>query len=131
MLFLLVQMEYLEEWALLERNHISSLKGAVEDLEASTLRLPVTAGARVSRFPRILTVEVRTFNGRLILTLALQADIDTLKNALGSAVDVMQATGFSVRPLHSRVSIVSNFLTNEFSCMELLKRSYEDLLEDY
>lgn len=40
-------MTYLDEWALLEEDHISSLAGAVEDLEASTLRLPVTGGARV------------------------------------------------------------------------------------
>ena len=43
-----MQMGYLNNWALLERDHISSLAGAVEDLEASTLRLPVTGGARVS-----------------------------------------------------------------------------------
>ncbi|KAE8691349.1 QWRF motif-containing protein 8 [Hibiscus syriacus] len=40
------QMEYLNSWALLERDHVSSLAGAVEDLEASTLLLPVTGGAR-------------------------------------------------------------------------------------
>lgn len=61
--FVLVQMEFLEEWALLERDHIGSLVGAVEDLEASTLRLPVTAGARVRQFARILTVELRTCHG--------------------------------------------------------------------
>ncbi len=40
-------MVYFDDWALLERDHIESLSGAVEDLEASTIRLPVTAGARV------------------------------------------------------------------------------------
>lgn len=40
-------MAYLDEWAFLEMDHISSLSGAVEDLEASTLRLPVSGGARV------------------------------------------------------------------------------------
>lgn len=40
-------MVYYDDWALLERDHIVSLSGAVEDLEASTIRLPVTAGARV------------------------------------------------------------------------------------
>ena len=34
-------MAYLEEWALLERDHSSSLHGAIEALKASTLRLPV------------------------------------------------------------------------------------------
>lgn len=49
-------------------------------------------------------------------------DIDTLKNALGSAVDVMQATGFSVGPLLSRVGEVSNILlTYEFSFSASLK----------
>lgn len=40
-------MTYLDDWALLERDHIHALSGAVEDLEASTLRLPVTGGAMV------------------------------------------------------------------------------------
>lgn len=41
-------MAYLDDWAVLEKDHIGSLSGAVEDLEASTLRLPVAGGARVS-----------------------------------------------------------------------------------
>lgn len=45
---LFMQMAYLNDWSLLERDHLSSLSGAVEDLEASTIRLPVTGGARVS-----------------------------------------------------------------------------------
>lgn len=40
-------MAYLDDWAVHERDHILSLSGAVEDLEASTLRLPVAGGARV------------------------------------------------------------------------------------
>ncbi|XP_059453590.1 AUGMIN subunit 8-like [Corylus avellana] len=71
------QMAYLDNWALLESDHIDSLSGAVEDLEASTLRLPVTAGAR--------------------------ADIESLKAAICSAVDVMQAMGSSICSLLSRV----------------------------
>ena len=47
---MMIQMDYLDDWALLERDHITSLAGAVEDLEASTLRLPVTGGARVCWF---------------------------------------------------------------------------------
>lgn len=42
-------MAYLEEWALLERDHSSSLHGAIEALKASTLRLPVV-GAIVCVF---------------------------------------------------------------------------------
>ncbi|KAK1292388.1 hypothetical protein QJS10_CPB17g00172 [Acorus calamus] len=41
------QMTHLDDWALLEKEHASSLSGAIKDLEASTLRLPVTGGARV------------------------------------------------------------------------------------
>ena len=41
------QMAYLEDWALLERDHSTSLNGAIKDLEACTLRLPVTGGAKV------------------------------------------------------------------------------------
>ncbi|KAB1211977.1 QWRF motif-containing protein 8 [Morella rubra] len=72
-----VHVAYLDTWALLEKDHIDSLSGAVEDLEASTLRLPVTAGAR--------------------------ADNESLKAAICSAVDVMQAMGSSICSLLSRV----------------------------
>lgn len=43
-----MQLFYLEEWALLDRDHSSSLSGAIEAMKASTLRLPVIGGARVS-----------------------------------------------------------------------------------
>lgn len=41
-----MQMEYLEEWALIELDYSSSLTGANEALTASILRLPI-AGAKV------------------------------------------------------------------------------------
>lgn len=41
------QMVCLEDWAMLERDHISSLTGAIGDLEANTLRLPLTGGTKV------------------------------------------------------------------------------------
>jgi len=44
-------MTYLDDWAVLERDHIDALSGAVEDLEASTLRLPVTGGEIVCMLP--------------------------------------------------------------------------------
>lgn len=47
-------MAYLDEWALIEREHSNSLSGVIEDLEASTLRLPVTGGARVCGFVKNL-----------------------------------------------------------------------------
>ncbi|CAI8604835.1 unnamed protein product [Vicia faba] len=71
------QILYLEEWALLDRDHSSSLLGATEALKASTLRLPL--------------VEKAT------------ADIPNLKDALGSAVDVMQAMASSIYSLSSKV----------------------------
>lgn len=40
-------MPYLEEWALLDKDHYSSLLGATEALRASTLRLPVAEKAMV------------------------------------------------------------------------------------
>ena len=42
-----MQMLYLDDWHLIDRDHSSSLSGIVEALEASTLRLPVGGGARV------------------------------------------------------------------------------------
>ena len=41
------QMDYLNEWGLIEREHSSALCGANEDLKSSTLRVPVTRGATV------------------------------------------------------------------------------------
>ncbi|XP_021892352.1 QWRF motif-containing protein 2 [Carica papaya] len=70
------QMVYLEEWALLDRDHSSSLSGATEALRASTLRLPVVGKAT--------------------------ADIQNLKDAVGSAVDVMQAMASSICLLSSK-----------------------------
>lgn len=41
-------MLYLEEWAFMVKDHCSSLSGAIESLEASTIRLPLVGGAKVS-----------------------------------------------------------------------------------
>ncbi|XWS16971.1 hypothetical protein CRYUN_Cryun33cG0027500 [Craigia yunnanensis] len=79
------QMGYLNNWALLEKDHISSLAGAVEDLVASTLRLPVTGGAR--------------------------ADIESLKAAICSTVDVMRAMGSSICSLLSKVEGINNLVS--------------------
>ncbi|KAJ7967562.1 QWRF motif-containing protein 2 [Quillaja saponaria] len=69
------QMPYLEEWALLDRDHSCSLLGATEALRASTLRLPVVQAT---------------------------ADIQNLKDAVASAVDVMQSTASSICSLLSK-----------------------------
>ncbi|XP_019428892.1 PREDICTED: QWRF motif-containing protein 2-like isoform X2 [Lupinus angustifolius] len=71
------QISYMEEWSLLDRDHSSSLLGATEALRASTLRLPVAEKAI--------------------------ADVPNLKDALGSAVDVMQAMGPPIYSLSSKV----------------------------
>ncbi|GMJ07214.1 QWRF domain containing 8, augmin subunit 8 [Hibiscus trionum] len=79
------QMGYLYDWELLERDHISSLAGAEEDLEASTLHLPVTGGAR--------------------------ADIESLKAAICSSVDVMQAMGYSICSLLQKVEGANSWVS--------------------
>ncbi|KAK7265186.1 hypothetical protein RJT34_32802 [Clitoria ternatea] len=79
------QMAYLEEWAVMENDHVDALSGAVEDLEASTLRLPLTGGAK--------------------------ADIEHLKIAICSAVEVIQAMGSAIYPLLSRVESMNNLIS--------------------
>ncbi|XP_006650638.1 QWRF motif-containing protein 2-like [Oryza brachyantha] len=72
------QMDFLEEWSLLERDHANSLSGIVEALTATILCLPVTDGAK--------------------------ADIQDVKNAVGSAVDIMQTIGSSICTLLAKLS---------------------------
>ncbi|KAL6221425.1 hypothetical protein ACLB2K_009176 [Fragaria x ananassa] len=96
------QMDYLDDWALLERYHIAAFSGAMEDLEASTLRLPITGGART--------------------------DIDSLKVAICSAVDVMQAMGSSICSLLSRVEGV-NGLVSELAVVAAQEKAMLDECE--
>ncbi|KAL2338543.1 hypothetical protein Fmac_012989 [Flemingia macrophylla] len=79
------QMGYLNDWTVLESDHIDALSSAVEELEASTLRLPVTGGAK--------------------------ADIEHLKLAISSAVDAMQSMGSAICPLLSRVEGMNNLIS--------------------
>ncbi|XP_059631139.1 QWRF motif-containing protein 2-like isoform X2 [Cornus florida] len=65
------QVLYLDGWDLIDRDHSCSLSGAIEALEASTLRLPVVGGAKV--------------------------DIQNMKDAICSAADVMQAMASLIR----------------------------------
>ncbi|QCE14022.1 QWRF family [Vigna unguiculata] len=88
-------MTYLDDWAVLERDHIDALSGAVEDLEASTLRLPVTGGEIVY--------------------------IEHLKVAICQAVDVMQAMGSGICSLLSRVEGM-NSLISEVAVIALPSR---------
>lgn len=71
------QAPYLEDWIALEGEYSTALFGTIEALKASMLRLPVTSGARV--------------------------DVRSVKNAISSAIDIMQAMGSSVCSLLSRV----------------------------
>ncbi|KAF9621221.1 hypothetical protein IFM89_016715 [Coptis chinensis] len=97
------QMTYLEEWGLLDREHTSSLSGAIEALEASTLRLPIVGGAR--------------------------ADIQKMKDAVGSAVDVMQAMASSVCSSLLKVEEV-NHLVAELANVILQERALLDQCRD-
>ncbi|KAI3831755.1 hypothetical protein MKX03_002527 [Papaver bracteatum] len=97
------QMTYMEEWALLDRDHSSSLSGATEALKASTLRLPVVGGAR--------------------------ADIQNVKDAVGSAVDVMQAMASSICYLLSKVEEV-NSLVAELANVSSQERALLDQCKD-
>ncbi|KAJ0582978.1 putative QWRF family protein [Helianthus annuus] len=79
------QMVFLEDWAYLDKNHSISLLGAIEALKASTLRLPVAAGAT--------------------------ADLQSMKDAISSAFDVMQAMGSSMNSLCLQVEEVNLMVT--------------------
>ncbi|KAK7304143.1 hypothetical protein RJT34_15221 [Clitoria ternatea] len=79
------QMTCLDDWAVLERDHIDVVSGAVEDLEASTLRLPVTGGAML--------------------------DIEHLKVAICRAVDVLKAMGSGIYSLLSRVEGMNTLIS--------------------
>ncbi|KAJ8634773.1 hypothetical protein MRB53_009040 [Persea americana] len=98
-LILKEQIKYLDDWALTEREHSSSLSGAIETLEASTLHLPVTGVAR--------------------------ADIHSVKNAVSSAVDVLQAMGSSICSLLSKFEGM-NHLVSELADVAAQERALLD-----
>ncbi|KAI4335527.1 hypothetical protein L6164_014165 [Bauhinia variegata] len=79
------QIPYLDDWALLEIDHIDALSRAVADLEANTLRLPITGGAK--------------------------ADIEQLKIAICAAVDVMQAMGSAICSLLRRAEGMNSLIS--------------------
>ncbi|KAK4751460.1 hypothetical protein SAY87_004942 [Trapa incisa] len=76
------QMESLEVWDTMERDYSDSLFGAIEALRASTLRLPVVAGAR--------------------------AEIQKVKDAVVCAGDLMQAVLSSTSFLSTKVEEVNS-----------------------
>lgn len=79
------QLTCLDLWALVERDHANSLNLVTRELQEGTIRIPVTGGAR--------------------------GDIETIKAAVCSAVDVMQAMGSSlcsvVSQMEGMISLVS------------------------
>ncbi|KAL2512082.1 QWRF motif-containing protein 2 [Abeliophyllum distichum] len=89
------QMTFLEDGDSLDKDQSISLLGAIEALKASTLRLPVVGGAT--------------------------ADILSLKDAIGSAVDVMQAMTSSICSLLPTVEEV-NSLTAELAKVTVKER---------
>ncbi|GAB2267493.1 hypothetical protein Dimus_002476 [Dionaea muscipula] len=99
------QLAYLEEWALVERGHSTSLIGVIKDLQASTLKVPVTGGAK--------------------------SDMESLKAAICSAVGVMQALGSSISFVLSKVEGVDYFvseLAKQAACERALLDESESLL---
>ncbi|KAI4375053.1 hypothetical protein MLD38_012967 [Melastoma candidum] len=78
------QMVHLEKWVSMDRDYSDSLLGATESLHASTLRLPVIGGARVN--------------------------VQKLKVAFYSALEVLQAMATSICISSSKVDEVHNFV---------------------
>ncbi|GMJ12812.1 QWRF domain containing 2 [Hibiscus trionum] len=98
------QISHLEAWALLDGDHTSSLLGAIEALKASTLRLPIVGKAIV--------------------------DIQNLKDAVSSAVDVMNAMASSICSLSSKVKEM-NSLVNELASVAANERVLLEQCKDH
>nr|GEY41248.1 hypothetical protein [Tanacetum cinerariifolium] len=97
-----VMIVFLEDWAHLDKNHSLSLLGAIEALKASTLRLPVGAGAT--------------------------ADLQTMKDAINSALDMMQAIFSSshsvclqVEEVNMKVAELAKVSTKERALVRICK----------
>ncbi|XP_021759521.1 protein SNOWY COTYLEDON 3-like [Chenopodium quinoa] len=97
------QMLYLEDWALMVKDHCSSLSGAIESLEASTIRLPLVGGAK--------------------------GDIQDLKEAICSAADVMHAMASSICSLLEKVEDV-NSLVAEVASITVKEQSFLNECKD-
>ncbi|KAI3497382.1 hypothetical protein L1887_39949 [Cichorium endivia] len=77
------QIAFLEDWASLDKDHSISLLGAIEALKASTLRLPV--GGAI-------------------------ADLQSMKDVISSALDVMQTMCLSICSLCVKVEEVNSMV---------------------
>ncbi|KAK9056630.1 hypothetical protein SSX86_023992 [Deinandra increscens subsp. villosa] len=98
------QMVFLEDWAYLDKDHSLSLLGAIEALKASTLRLPVGAGAT--------------------------ADLQSIKDAICSALDVMQAMGSSMNSLSLQVEEV-NLMVAEITKLSAKETALLRICKDF
>ncbi|KAH6818532.1 hypothetical protein C2S51_002135 [Perilla frutescens var. frutescens] len=86
----------LDEWASIERDHTNSLTWAIQDLQASTLRIPVTEGTRV--------------------------DMKSVKGAVYSAVHVMKAMASSLGSILPQVE-GTNSLVSELADVAARERA--------
>ncbi|KAK9101750.1 hypothetical protein Sjap_019004 [Stephania japonica] len=96
-------MTYLDNWALMEKEHSSSLAGAFEALKACTLRLPVTGGAKV--------------------------DLQAVQDAIYSAMNVMHGSSSSTSLLQSKMEGMSH-LVSELADLAAQGRAMLDECED-
>lgn len=97
------QKAYLEDWALLEQDHCSTISGAIKDLEAATLRIPITDGVK--------------------------ADIREVKEALNSAVNVIGPMSSTICSLLPKVEDMSN-LVLELAAVAAQERGLLDECKD-
>ncbi|KZV34621.1 QWRF motif-containing protein 8 [Dorcoceras hygrometricum] len=79
------QLTCLDQWALVESGHANSLTLVTQELQAATIRIPVAGGAR--------------------------GDIGTIKAAVCSAVDVMQAMGSSLCSILSQMEGMNSLVS--------------------
>ncbi|XP_022855946.1 AUGMIN subunit 8-like isoform X2 [Olea europaea var. sylvestris] len=96
------QVACLDDWAAIETQHSNSLSCAIQDLQDSTLLVPITGGAR--------------------------GDIDVVKAAVCSALDVMQAMGSSLCSVLSQVEGM-NCLVSQIADVAAKQRAMLDECE--
>ncbi|KAL9257708.1 QWRF motif-containing protein [Drosera capensis] len=85
----------LEEWQIIEMDHSSSLSGAIESLKASIIRLPLLCGAR--------------------------ADIQSVKDAICSSLDVMLSVASSICSMLPKVEKM-NALVGDVASLSFKER---------
>lgn len=94
----------------MERDHSFALHGCIEDLQASTLRLPVTGYATVSYIllkACLYLFICYCYTKNTYIVNNLQANIKSVKSAVYSAIQVMQTMGPSIHSTLSKVRFMS------------------------